>query len=152
MAVSIIPIMWHSSCYCMRHSWLTKIGVSCLNQLIVEDKKSLSCGILSGPFQTCAAHCRSLLQQPAADAARAAVRTRRVFWYHALTESSMSSTTGQSRNRRHKSHERKKLRCREHKRTRHVHKRHGHHPPRRRPTLAIVYTTASNKFIGWNLY
>ena len=26
--------MWHSSCYCMRHSWLTKFGVICLNQLV----------------------------------------------------------------------------------------------------------------------
>ena len=30
MAVSMIPNMWHSSCYCMRQSWLTKIGVICL--------------------------------------------------------------------------------------------------------------------------
>ena len=27
--------MWHSSCYCMRHSWLTKFGVICLNQLVL---------------------------------------------------------------------------------------------------------------------
>ena len=34
MAVSMIPNMWHSSCYCMRHSWLTQFGVLCLNQLV----------------------------------------------------------------------------------------------------------------------
>ena len=34
MAVSMIPNMWHSSCYCMRHSWLTKFGVIYLNQLV----------------------------------------------------------------------------------------------------------------------
>ena len=27
MAVSMIPNIWHSSCYCVRHSWLTKFGV-----------------------------------------------------------------------------------------------------------------------------
>ena len=30
----VLRSMWHSSCYCMRHSWLTKFGVSCLNQLV----------------------------------------------------------------------------------------------------------------------
>ena len=33
MAVSTIRNMWRSSCYCMRHSWLTKFGVICSNQL-----------------------------------------------------------------------------------------------------------------------
>ena len=37
MSVSMIPNMWHSSCYCMRHWWLTKIGDLCLNQLVVAD-------------------------------------------------------------------------------------------------------------------
>ena len=36
MAVSMISNMWHSSCYCMRHSWLTKFGVLCLNQLVFD--------------------------------------------------------------------------------------------------------------------
>ena len=26
MAVRMIPNMWHSRCYCIRHSWLTKFG------------------------------------------------------------------------------------------------------------------------------
>ena len=36
MAVSLIPSMWHPSCYIrsMRHSWLTKFGVLCWNQLV----------------------------------------------------------------------------------------------------------------------
>ena len=34
MAVSMILNMWHSSWYCIRHSWLTKFGASCLNQLV----------------------------------------------------------------------------------------------------------------------
>ena len=34
MAVSMIPNMWHSSCYWMRHSWLTKFGFLRLNQLV----------------------------------------------------------------------------------------------------------------------
>ena len=36
MAVSMIvnTAMWHSSCWCMRHSWLTKFGVLCLNKLV----------------------------------------------------------------------------------------------------------------------
>ena len=35
MAVSMIPNRWHSSCYCKRHSCLTKFGVLRLNQLVV---------------------------------------------------------------------------------------------------------------------
>ena len=38
MAVSMIPNMWHSSCKFMRHSWLTKFGVLCLNQLVYSYK------------------------------------------------------------------------------------------------------------------
>ena len=35
MAVSMIPNTWHSSCYCMRHSFVVhEIGVICLNQLV----------------------------------------------------------------------------------------------------------------------
>ena len=34
MAVSNIPNMWHCSCDSMRHSWLTKFGVSRLNQFV----------------------------------------------------------------------------------------------------------------------
>ena len=30
----LVPGMWQSSCYCMRNSWLTKSGVSYLNQLV----------------------------------------------------------------------------------------------------------------------
>ena len=26
MAVSMVPNIWHSSCFCMRHSWLTTFG------------------------------------------------------------------------------------------------------------------------------
>ena len=33
-AVSTIPNMWHSSCYCMRRSWQTKFGGLSLNQLV----------------------------------------------------------------------------------------------------------------------
>ena len=29
-----LPGMWRSSCNCLRHSWLTKFGVLCLNQLV----------------------------------------------------------------------------------------------------------------------
>ena len=43
MAVSMIPNVWHSSCYyCMRHSWLTKFGAISLNQL-VHDYTESSC-------------------------------------------------------------------------------------------------------------
>ena len=34
MAVSMIPNVWHSSCCCMRHSWLTKFGVIRLTHLV----------------------------------------------------------------------------------------------------------------------
>ena len=34
MTVSMIANMWHSSCHCLRHSWLTKFGVLSLNQLV----------------------------------------------------------------------------------------------------------------------
>ena len=34
MAVGMIPTLWHSSGCCMRHLWLTKFGVLCLNQLV----------------------------------------------------------------------------------------------------------------------
>ena len=34
MAVSMIQNVRRSSCYCMRHSWLTKFGLKCLNQLV----------------------------------------------------------------------------------------------------------------------
>ena len=32
MAFMMIPNMLHSSCYCVRHSWLTQFGVFSLNQ------------------------------------------------------------------------------------------------------------------------
>ena len=36
MAVSMIPYTWHSSCDCVRHSWLTKSGAMCLNHLVTS--------------------------------------------------------------------------------------------------------------------
>ena len=41
--------MWHSSCYCMRNSWLTKLGVLCLNQL-VPGKSLQDCKELGQPL------------------------------------------------------------------------------------------------------
>ena len=35
MAVSMMQNTWHSSGYCTRHSWLTKLGVIRLNQVVV---------------------------------------------------------------------------------------------------------------------
>ena len=37
--------MWHSSCWYMRHSWLTKFGVLCLNQLVCC-RSLFACGFL----------------------------------------------------------------------------------------------------------
>ena len=38
VAVSMIPNMWHSSWQCMRHSWLTNPGFSCLDQLVCNNE------------------------------------------------------------------------------------------------------------------
>ena len=36
MAVSMIPNVWHSSSYCMPHSWLTQFGAFSLNQPVLS--------------------------------------------------------------------------------------------------------------------
>ena len=128
-------------------------------------QKSLFPGALIGPkslfcftpiacnFESCAAHRRSLLLQQAASVhtRRRAHSSTRVVWCRALTESSMSITTGQPRNRRHII-------------TRQVVEKEAALWPGNRKqstkktcpsgtaTMATRHTTASNTVVGWSLY